>query len=190
MVETHAFLEFEKPIAELEGKIQELRHLSDDSGIRIADEVERLQNRVDRLLVPNLRQADSVAKGSGGPASRASALPRLHRRADRRVHAASGRSRLRRGSGGRRRPRPVSRPVRGRSRPREGRRHRFADTAQFRDGAAGGVSQGAAADAARGSLRTSGDHFRRHGRRLSGRRRRRARPGPRRSRVRSRPCSI
>jgi acetyl-CoA carboxylase carboxyl transferase subunit alpha len=52
MAETrvHAFLEFEKPIAELEGKIEELRHLSDDGEISIVDEVERLQSRVDRQL--------------------------------------------------------------------------------------------------------------------------------------------
>lgn len=52
MAETrvHAFLDFEKPIAELEGKIEELRHLSDDGEISIVDEVERLQARVDRQL--------------------------------------------------------------------------------------------------------------------------------------------
>ena len=52
MAETriHSFLDFEKPIAELEGKIEELRHLSDDGEIKIVDEVERLQTRVDRLL--------------------------------------------------------------------------------------------------------------------------------------------
>ena len=52
MAETrvHAFLDFEKPIAELEGKIEELRHLSDDGEISIVDEVERLQSRVDRQL--------------------------------------------------------------------------------------------------------------------------------------------
>ncbi len=44
------FLEFEKPIAELEGKIEELRHLSDGGDINIADEVSRLQTKVDRLL--------------------------------------------------------------------------------------------------------------------------------------------
>jgi len=46
----HNFLDFEKPIAELEGKIEDLRHLSDDGGINIADEVEKLQGKVDRLL--------------------------------------------------------------------------------------------------------------------------------------------
>jgi acetyl-CoA carboxylase carboxyl transferase subunit alpha len=44
------FLDFEKPIAELEGKILELRHLSDGEGVNIAEEVARLQTKVDRLL--------------------------------------------------------------------------------------------------------------------------------------------
>ena len=52
MAETRvpSFLDFEKPIAELEGKIEELRHLSDDGGISIVDEVEKLQARVDKQL--------------------------------------------------------------------------------------------------------------------------------------------
>jgi acetyl-CoA carboxylase carboxyl transferase subunit alpha len=44
------FLDFEKPIAELEGKIEELRHLTTDSELNIADEVARLEAKVDRLL--------------------------------------------------------------------------------------------------------------------------------------------
>ena len=44
------FLEFEKPIAELEGKIEELRHLSDGGEINIAEEVTKLQAKVDRLI--------------------------------------------------------------------------------------------------------------------------------------------
>jgi acetyl-CoA carboxylase carboxyl transferase subunit alpha len=44
------FLEFEKPIAELEGKIEELRHLSDDDEINIAEEVSKLQAKAERLL--------------------------------------------------------------------------------------------------------------------------------------------
>ncbi|MBR9973078.1 acetyl-CoA carboxylase carboxyltransferase subunit alpha [Magnetospirillum sulfuroxidans] len=43
-------LEFEKPIAELEGKIEELRHLTDGGDVNIADEVGRLQIKVDKLL--------------------------------------------------------------------------------------------------------------------------------------------
>ncbi|MBT4739856.1 MAG: acetyl-CoA carboxylase carboxyltransferase subunit alpha [Rhodospirillaceae bacterium] len=44
------FLEFEKPIAELEGKISELRHMSDADGMNIAEEVTRLESKVDKDL--------------------------------------------------------------------------------------------------------------------------------------------
>src|SRR5579885_2704111 len=44
------YLEFEKPIAELEGKIEELRHPSDGADLNIAEEVSRLQTKLDRLL--------------------------------------------------------------------------------------------------------------------------------------------
>ena len=44
------FLDFERPIAELEGKIEELRHLSTDSGLNIAEEVGRLEAQANRLL--------------------------------------------------------------------------------------------------------------------------------------------
>ena len=44
------FLDFERPIAELEGKIDELRHLSTDSGLNIAEEVGRLEAQANRLL--------------------------------------------------------------------------------------------------------------------------------------------
>ena len=44
------FLDFEKPIAELEGKIEELRRMSEPDGINIADEVARLTSVADRQL--------------------------------------------------------------------------------------------------------------------------------------------
>jgi len=44
------FLDFEQPIAELEGKIEELRHLADTGEVNIADEVGKLQTKVDRLI--------------------------------------------------------------------------------------------------------------------------------------------
>jgi acetyl-CoA carboxylase carboxyl transferase subunit alpha len=47
----HNYLDFEKPIAELEGKIEELRHLSSSGEVNIADEVSKLQIKVDKLLV-------------------------------------------------------------------------------------------------------------------------------------------
>ena len=43
------FLEFERPVAELEAKIEELRHLS-NSTLNIADEVRRLEGTAERLL--------------------------------------------------------------------------------------------------------------------------------------------
>ena len=46
----HHFLDFEKPIAALEGKIEELRHLGGDSGLNIADEIGKLQSRIDKEL--------------------------------------------------------------------------------------------------------------------------------------------
>jgi acetyl-CoA carboxylase carboxyl transferase subunit alpha len=44
------FLDFEKPIAELEGKIEELRQMSEPEGINIADEVAKLTEKADRQL--------------------------------------------------------------------------------------------------------------------------------------------
>ncbi len=43
-------LDFERPIAELEGKIEELRHLSATSELNIAEEVGRLESTANRLL--------------------------------------------------------------------------------------------------------------------------------------------
>jgi acetyl-CoA carboxylase carboxyl transferase subunit alpha len=47
----HSYLDFEKPIAELEGKIEELRHLTGSAEINIAEEVSKLQGKIDKLLV-------------------------------------------------------------------------------------------------------------------------------------------
>jgi acetyl-CoA carboxylase carboxyl transferase subunit alpha len=44
------FLDFEKPIAELEGQIEALRHLANGGDINIADEVGRLEAKAVRLL--------------------------------------------------------------------------------------------------------------------------------------------
>jgi acetyl-CoA carboxylase carboxyl transferase subunit alpha len=48
---THTYLDFEKPIAELEGKIEELRQLAEqDSSMQIEDEVARLQAKAQALV--------------------------------------------------------------------------------------------------------------------------------------------
>ena len=46
----HHYLEFEKSIAELEGKIEELRHLTGDGEVNIGEEVTKLQAKVDKQL--------------------------------------------------------------------------------------------------------------------------------------------
>jgi acetyl-CoA carboxylase carboxyl transferase subunit alpha len=43
------FLEFEQPIAELEGKIEELRYVQDDSALDISEEIARLQKKSQAL---------------------------------------------------------------------------------------------------------------------------------------------
>ena len=52
----NTFFDFEKPIAELEGKIKELRHLSDADQINIVDEVSNLQLKVEKLLTQTYSQ--------------------------------------------------------------------------------------------------------------------------------------
>ncbi|MFK8052740.1 MAG: acetyl-CoA carboxylase carboxyltransferase subunit alpha [Woeseiaceae bacterium] len=43
------FLEFEQPIADLEAKIEGLRYVGDDSGVNIAEEIERLTKKSESL---------------------------------------------------------------------------------------------------------------------------------------------
>ena len=43
------FLDFEQPIAELEAKIEELRHLASDRGVNVRDELEKLESKSDQL---------------------------------------------------------------------------------------------------------------------------------------------
>ncbi len=56
------FLDFEKPIAELEGKIAELRHMSDTDGMNIAEEVGRLQAKVERDLTSTYSKLNAWQK--------------------------------------------------------------------------------------------------------------------------------
>lgn len=44
------FLDFEKPVAELEGKIKELRHTADGGDVNISEELSRLETKVDQVL--------------------------------------------------------------------------------------------------------------------------------------------
>jgi len=56
------FLDFERPIGELEGKIDELRHLSTTSELNIADEVGRLEATATRLLRQTYARLNSWQK--------------------------------------------------------------------------------------------------------------------------------
>ncbi|MEL6360641.1 MAG: acetyl-CoA carboxylase carboxyltransferase subunit alpha [Pseudomonadota bacterium] len=65
------YLEFEKPIAELEGKIEELRDVDGDA-VNVSDEIDRLQTKADELLretYENLSrwQKTQVARHAGRP---------------------------------------------------------------------------------------------------------------------------
>jgi acetyl-CoA carboxylase carboxyl transferase subunit alpha len=44
------YLDFEKPVVELDAKIEELRHMGNDSNINILDEIERLESKRNELL--------------------------------------------------------------------------------------------------------------------------------------------
>ncbi len=46
----NSYLEFERPIAELTSKIEDLSGMGSDSGVNIADEVERLSKKRDKLV--------------------------------------------------------------------------------------------------------------------------------------------
>lgn len=46
-----AYLEFEKPIAELEGRIEDLRQMESGDGVNVEDDIARLQAKADQLLV-------------------------------------------------------------------------------------------------------------------------------------------
>jgi len=45
------YLDFEKPIAELEGKIEDLRAVDGDGEVNVAEEIGRLQSKADQLLL-------------------------------------------------------------------------------------------------------------------------------------------
>src|SRR3569833_816612 len=69
----HAYLDFERPIAELEGKIVELRKLAEeDPTMQIDVEVGRLQNKADGLIKDTYSKLSSwqkvqVARHPGRP---------------------------------------------------------------------------------------------------------------------------
>ena len=45
-----SYLDFEKQISDLEGKIEELRHLSGEGAVNIVDEVSKLEIKLKKML--------------------------------------------------------------------------------------------------------------------------------------------
>ena len=165
-----SLLDFEKPIAELEGKVKELRHLADGSELDLDEEIARLEGRASKLLLEHLRQADALAEDAGRPACRPAALHRLRRGADHRLHAPRRRSLLRRRPGDPRWARSLQGPRRRRHGPREGSRDGGPGAPQFRHGAARGLPQGGSPDAAGRAVRAAGGDAGRHAGRHPGHR--------------------
>ena len=182
------FLDFERPIAELEGKIEELRRMSEPEGINIAEEVARLSAVADRQLRATYGKLTALAENPGRPPSGPPQGQRLHRRADHRVHPARRRPRLRRRRRGAGRAGPVPRPSRRGAGHRKGLRYRVQGEAQFRHGAAGGLPQGAPPDRTGRPVRPAGAELRRYLRRLPRHRGRGSAARPKPSPARSRPA--
>lgn len=55
-------LDFEKPILELENKISELRHVSSDGEVNIAEEITRMQSKADKLMQTAYSKLSPVQK--------------------------------------------------------------------------------------------------------------------------------
>ena len=174
-----SYLDFEKPVAELEAKVEELRAMGEsDDAVAIGEEIGRLEVKAAAALKELYAELTPWQKTQVARHPAAAALPRLHRRPDHRFHAARRRPQIRRGRGHRRRLRPLPRREPSACIGHE----KGSDTESrlkhnFGMAHAGGLSQGGAADGDGRPLRYSGDHAGRHRRRLSRHRRRGARPG-------------
>ena len=141
-----SYLDFEKPVAELEAKIEELRAMqADGDAVAISEEINRIEGKAEQALKELYGgltpwQKTQVARHPQRP----HCLDYVAR-ADRRFRAARRRPQLWRRRRHHRRVRPFPRRERLRHRPRERLRHRQPPQAQFRHGAAGGLPQGGAA---------------------------------------------
>ena len=76
-----SYLDFEKPVAELEAKVEELRAMqAGGNAAAIGEEIGRLEAKAAQALQGPLRRADAVAEDAGRAPSAAAALPRLRQR--------------------------------------------------------------------------------------------------------------
>ncbi len=172
------FLEFERPVVELEEKIAELRRSHDGSAVDLSREIEALEKKARKLLEDIYRKLDAwqttqVARHPLRPytldyvAALFTDFVELH--GDRHVAddkaIVAGLARF------------VGRwPALCGDRASERARYQREDRAQFRDAPARGLPQGGAGDAAGGEVRVAGVFLRRYTGRLPGDRCRGAQP--------------
>ncbi len=58
----HSFLDFEESIAQLEGKVEELRRMSDTGDLNIVEEISKFQQKIDKLLVQTYSKLTPMQK--------------------------------------------------------------------------------------------------------------------------------
>ena len=72
------YLDFEKPVAELEAKVEELRAMGEsDTAVAVGDEISRLEAKAAQALRETLCRLDALAEDASRAPSAAAALPRL-----------------------------------------------------------------------------------------------------------------
>ena len=59
------FLDFENEIAEIEARINELRHLSTGKTVKILDEITDLEFKANKMLEGKICKFDSLAESTG-----------------------------------------------------------------------------------------------------------------------------
>jgi acetyl-CoA carboxylase alpha subunit len=77
-VTVRTYLDFEKPIAELESKVSELKALEGDESVQISDEIKKLEQKAKNALVDTYGIASTTSTPSSrtSPRSRATAISR------------------------------------------------------------------------------------------------------------------
>ena len=73
-----SYLDFEKPVAELEAKVEELRAMGESgNAVAVGDEIGRLEVKAALALKELYAELDALAEDASGAPSAAAALPRL-----------------------------------------------------------------------------------------------------------------
>ena len=102
-----SYLDFEKPVAELEAKVEELRAMGETGdAVAIGEEIGRLEFESGGCAKGPLRRTYALAEDPGRPTSATTTLPGLCRRANREFHSARRRPQIRRRRSDRWRLRP------------------------------------------------------------------------------------